>query len=223
MELRGDESRDVRHVDHEERADIPGNLAERPEIQDTRVCARPRDDERGTLPLCLVPDEIVVDPPVLLPHPVGAHPVENPGGVDRRAVREMPPMAELHPEDSVPGSQEREVGRHVRLCPRMRLHVGVLRPVELPRTRAGQLLDAVHELTSSVVAPAREALGVLVREDGPRGIEHGTGHEVLRRDELELITLAAKLPGHGPVDLRIRVPQVHIGLRHGGWDPPLPR
>ena len=87
-------------------------------------------------------------------------------------------MAQLHPEDPLPGPQESQVRRHVRLCPRVGLHVDVLRPIELPGTRAGQRLHLVDELASPVVAPSRETLGVLVREDGSRRIEDGAGDEV---------------------------------------------
>jgi hypothetical protein len=55
---------------------------------------------------------------------------------------------------------------------------------------AGQVLDDVGELAAAVVALAGIAFGVLVGEDGARGLEHGAADEVLRGDHLQAFVLA---------------------------------
>ena len=70
----------------------------------------------------------------------------------------------------------------------MRLHVGVLGAEQLLRARDGQRLDDVDELAAAVVALARIALGVLVRQHRAGRFEHGAADEVLRRDQLEPVS-----------------------------------
>ena len=45
VEVRGDESRDVRHIHHQARAALFGNVREALEVEEARVGARARDDE----------------------------------------------------------------------------------------------------------------------------------------------------------------------------------
>jgi hypothetical protein len=54
----------------------------------------------------------------------------------------------------------------------------------------GQDLGLVHHLATAVIALARIALGVLVRQDRPLRLEHGAGNDVLRGDQLDLVLLA---------------------------------
>src|SRR5260370_21081693 len=61
------------------------------------------------------------------------------------------------------------------------------------RSFAGDALQRVNELLAFVVPAARIALGVLVREDGPAGLEHCHRNVILRRDETNLLPLTARL------------------------------
>ena len=88
-----------------------------------------------------------------------------------------------------PGLTQRQVDRHVGLCARVRLHVGVVGAEERLGARDGQRLGDVHELAAAVVALAGIALGVLVREHRAGGLENRAAHEVLRRDQLEALVL----------------------------------
>ncbi len=84
------------------------------------------------------------------------------------AVRQMPAVARFMPRIVSPGFSMREVHRHVRLRAGVRLHVGVLGAEQRLRAVDRELLDDVHVLAAAVVALARIALGVLVREDASR-------------------------------------------------------
>ncbi len=70
-----------------------------------------------------------------------------------------------------------------------------------------QLLDLVDDLAAAVVAPARIALGVLVRRRRPDRLEHRRPGEVLGRDQLDLVALPLELPAEQLGDLGIDVRQ----------------
>src|SRR5205814_10178729 len=99
-------------------------------------------------------------------------------------------LVELHPHELVARLEQGEVHRHVGGGPRVGLDVGVLGAEQLLAPRAGRLLDLVDDVVATVVALARVALGVLVGEDRPRGLENLARSEVLGRDQLECGVLA---------------------------------
>jgi hypothetical protein len=57
----------------------------------------------------------------------------------------------------------------------------------------GDLLDAIDYLAAAVIALARQAFSVLVRERRAHRFEHGRRDEVLAGDELQTVVLAANL------------------------------
>ena len=123
------------------------------------------------------------------------HLVQAPGKIDRRTVGQVPAVGQVHAEDAVTRAQDAEVGRHVGLGARMRLHVHVFRARE---ERQGPLLrqdlGKVDVFASTVVALAGKALRVLVGEPGSLRLHHGGEGVVLARDELDLVVLAPFAP-----------------------------
>ena len=105
-----------------------------------------------------------------------------------------------------PGCEDAEIGGHVGLGAGMRLDVDVLRArVERERALLGEDLGDVDELAAAVVALARQALGVLVREPAALGLHDGSRDVVLARDELDVLVLAPPLALH-------RLPEVGVDL-----------
>ena len=92
-----------------------------------------------------------------------------------------------------PGEKQRQVGGHVGVGARVRLHVRVVGAEQRARTLAGQLLGLVDHQVAAVVALARVALGVLVREHRALRLEHRGRGEVLGRDQLDRGVLALTL------------------------------
>ena len=106
-------------------------------------------------------------------------------------------VGEVHAHDPVAGFEDAEVGGHVGLRARVRLDVDVLGArVEGERTLLGESLGDVDELAATVVALARQALGVLVGEPRALGFHDRGGDVVLARDQLDLVVLAAALADH---------------------------
>src|SRR5208282_1683617 len=61
----------------------------------------------------------------------------------------------------------------------------------------------VDELAAAVIALPRQALGVFVGEDRPLRLEDGAADDVLRGDQLDLVTLAPQFAENGVGDLGI--------------------
>src|SRR3989442_5574348 len=117
----------------------------------------------------------------------------------------MAAVGEIGPKDHVPGLEQGEVRRHVRLGARVGLDIDVLGGEELPGAGDGEVLGNVHDLAAAVVALARIALGVLGGHHRARSLQHGLGAEVLGSDQLEVARLADGLVPDGPGDLGIHV------------------
>ena len=116
-----------------------------------------------------------------------------------------PPWARFMPRIVSPGLSARQEHRHVRLGARVRLHVRVLGAEQRLRARDGERFDDVDVLAAAVVAPARIALGVLVREDRAGRLEHGGADEVLRGDQLQPGRLPCGFVRDGPRNVGIHV------------------
>ena len=114
-----------------------------------------------------------------------------------------PPAGSARPITVSPGLQEREVDGEVRGRARVRLHVRVLGAEQRLRAVDAELLDLVDVLLALVVALARVALGVLVREHRAGRREHGARDVVLRRDQADRVALAALLGGDQLGDLGV--------------------
>jgi hypothetical protein len=135
-------------------------------------------------------------------------------------------LVELHPEDPIARLEDAEIGGHVRLGARVGLDVDVLGAGEqLEGTPLRERLGDVDVLAATVVALARQSLGVLVREPAALGLHDGGRGVVLARDQLDLVVLAAPLALHrGPqlgVDRGDRGVRwaVAIGDRHRSLPP----
>lgn len=77
----------------------------------------------------------------------------------------------------------------------------------LEGTLLAEELNLVNVLVATVVAGARETLGVLVGHGRPKSIEDGAGGDVLGGDQDDGLPLPLDLLGHDLGDLRVGVDQ----------------
>src|SRR5207302_3070137 len=136
-------------------------------------------------------------------------------------------VRQRQPELRIPQLRHREVGRHVGLRTRMRLHVHLLGFEQRFGAVDRELLHLVHDFTAAVVPLLGEPLGVLVGERRAHGLHDGHGGEVLARDQLEPVLLALHLPLDQRVDGRVGLREVRAPVNHGSilatrraWRPP---
>ena len=190
----------MRHVDHQVRANFLGDLAQAGEVDLARIGRGAGDDELRLGLQRALADGVHVDHLVLIADLVvdDVEPVAGHG--DRRAVGEVTAVGEVHAHEAVARLEKREEHRLVRLGARVRLDVGVGGAEELLDAVDGDGLDLVDELAAAVVTLAGVALGVLVGQHRALGDQHVAGNDVLGRDELDLVLLAAELAADGGGD-----------------------
>jgi hypothetical protein len=205
LDARGDEPGEVGHVAEKERAHLVRDLAEAPGLDRARIRRAAAHDQFRPVLLREPQDVVVVDEVRLARDAVVDDVVEPAREVHLQAVRQVAAVRELEREDRVAGVEAREVHGHVRLRSRVRLDVRVLGAEEGLRAVDRELLDLVHDLAASVVAPAGVALGVLVRRHAADRFQHRRPREVLGGDELDLAPLALELAPEQLGDVRIDV------------------
>ena len=203
MLARRDEAGEVRHVDHEHRADRVGDLAEAREVELPRIRRPAGDDELRALLLGDLRERVHVDARVLVAHAVGDDLVELAGEVQPHPVREMAAVIQAHAEELVAGVDHRHHRRRVRGRAAVGLHVGRLRAEQRLRALDRERLDDVDVLAAAVVALAGQALGVLVRQRRALAVHDRLRDEVLGGDHLERRLLTARLRHEDVRDLGI--------------------
>ena len=142
-------------------------------------------------------------PLVVLPDAVGHDLVEQAGEVQRVAVREVSAVRQVHAHHGVAGLHRGQVHRQVGLCPGVRLHVRMVGAEQFLGARDRQRLGHVHELAPTVVALARVAFGILVRQHRALRFEDGAADEVLRGDEFESEFLPVAFVSNRRGELRV--------------------
>ena len=207
----GDEPGYVGGVEHENGADLVGDVAQRGRLDDPRVRRGTGHDHLRAGCSGAVPQLVHVDALVAAGQAVRDEVVEFAAGVHRRAVGEVPTVVEAEAQDGVAGLQECLVDGHVGVRPGVGLDVGVVGTEQGLDPLARQVLDLVHVDVSAVVALSRVALRVLVGQHRTAGLQHGRRGEVLRCDQLQrgvlplefVLDVAEELvvtgggPGHG--------------------------
>ncbi len=183
----------VRHVHHQVGAHLVGDRAHPGKVEDARVRAASAHDHLRPLLHRQRLQLVIVDHLGILPHLVADDAVQLAREVELMTMRQVSAMRQVQPQDGVAGLQQRHVRRRVRLRPRVRLYVCMLRAKQLLRPLPRQRLDHVGVLAAAVVALAGVALGVLVGEDRPRRLEHRAADKVLRRNHLQPLVLARNL------------------------------
>ena len=214
VHARGDEAADVRHVDHQVRADGIGNSAEARKVDHARIGARPGDDELRSDLLGHTRERVIVDGLGLGVDAVKMRLKIFPGQGRLAAVRQVAAVGEVHAEDAVARLQQRRVHGHIRLRAGVRLDIGMVGAEEPRHAVDGQTLDLVDVVAAAVIARAGVALGVLIRQVAAHGLHHGRARKILGRDQLQMVALAPQLPLHGGVQLRVGLLQmfiIHIG------------
>ena len=130
------------------------------------------------------------------------------------AVRQVAAVREVQAEDGLARLHRGKVHGHVGGRAGMRLHVRMFGAEQRLGARDRQALDDVHVLAAAVVAAARIAFGVLVREHGAGRFENRAADEVFRRDELEAGRLPVQLVTNRLRDFGIRVSEQPPVRRH---------
>ena len=208
-----DQPGEVGHVHHQVGAHRVGDPAELGEVELPGVRGPAGNDQRRLVLQGQGLDLGHVDPVVLFTDLVRDDVVEPAGEVDLHAVRQVPAVGQVQAHDGVArtdqGVHHRGVG----------LRAGVRLDVRVPGAEQGldpvdrELFDHVNVLAAAVVALARVALGVLVRQHRTLRLHDGPGGVVLRGDHFQAVALAGQLGVDLRRDLRIQRGQVRVQAR----------
>ena len=152
---------------------------------------------------------------------VGRDVVELARHVELHPVREVAAVREREAHDAVARLEQRVEDLRVGLRAGVRLDVRVLGAEQLLGAVDRELLDDVDVLAAAVVALARIALGVLVRQHAALALQDRLRDEVLRGDHLQRALLAIELEADGLGDLRVdlgerAVEEVRRQIGHSG-------
>ena len=137
---------------------------------------------------------LVVEHPVLAADAVRDHAEPAAREVRLEPVAQVAAGAQVHAEDRVARLEQREEDRLVRLRPGVRLEVRVAAAEQLARALDRERLDRVEVDRPRVIAASGVALHGREGEDRAQRLAGGAAHVVLRRDQLDLVALAALLP-----------------------------
>ncbi len=182
MRASGNEAREMRHVDHQERPDLVGDLAEPREVDGTRIRRSTGDDQRGLVFPRQRRDLVHVDERIVLAHPIldGVKPLAR--EVRRSAMRQVTARGQGHAHDGIARLTQREKHGLVCLCARMGLNIGEGASEQAFRPVDRKLLGHVNILAAAIVAAAGVPLGILVGEHRPHRLDHRPRDDVLGRD-----------------------------------------
>ena len=165
----GDQAGRVRYVHEQQRPHLVGDGAHTFVIPFTRIGRGASDDHLGLALQRLALHGVVVDDARSLVELV-AHGVEIlTRHVDRRTVRKVASVRQVEPHEGIARLHAGEEYRHVGLCARVGLHVGVFGAVEAADAFDGECLDLVHDLAAAVIAGPGIALGIFVGQAGAHG------------------------------------------------------
>jgi hypothetical protein len=134
--------------------------------------------------------------------------------VQRHAVGQVAAFGQRHAHDGVARLQHGEEHALVGLRARVRLHVGGFGAEQLLDAVDRQLLGDVDVFAAAVVALARIAFGILVRQLGALRLHHGRRGVVLGRDQLDVILLAGVFLLDGIPQFRVDVGERVIFCKH---------
>ncbi len=206
----------------EDRADLVGDLAERLEVERSRIGGGAGPEDLRPVLLRELSHLVHVDAVILAAHAV-RHALEvlarDRDGV---AVREVAAGREAEAHHDVARLAEGEVHGEVRRAARVGLHVDVDVVDRAVRRLAEEgaeacdreLLDLIDDLLALVVALPRVALGVLVREAGAGRLHHRARGVILAGDEAHRLVLAPVLVFDELEDLGVDLGKILLGHAH---------
>ena len=129
------------------------------------------------------------------------------GLVDRRAVGQVTTGGQVETHIGIAWLQQRKEHGLVGLGARMRLDIDVLAVEQLLGALAGKFFGNVDMLTAAIVAPAGISFRVLVGHYRALSLHDRGRDDVLRRNQLDFMLLAAKFVGDGGSQRRVTIGQ----------------
>ena len=118
-------------------------------------------------------------------------------------MRQMPACSEAETQHRISGLDHRPVRRHICLSAGVGLYVRGFRTKQFLCARYGKRLDLVNIFTSAVVSASGVTLRVFIGQDAARSRKDRFRNDVLRCDQLNILSLSLQFPAQRPADFRV--------------------
>ena len=173
------------HVYHQVCSDFVCDLTEALEIDRASVCAGSCHDQLRTAFFCDLQHLIIIDHAIIV-HAVRDHMEIFSGHIDRRTMRQMSAVIQIHAHVGISRFKHCEKYCHICLRARVRLDIGILTAEELFRALPRKILHNIHALASAVISLPRIPFCVFVRQRASHRSHDSLAHPVLRCDQLNV-------------------------------------
>ena len=193
----------MRHVDHEIGADLVGDLAEAAEIDDARIGRTAGNDHFRPMLFGEPLDLFHVDEMIVAPHAIRDDFEPLAGQIDGRTVGQVSAGGEIEAHERIAWLHQRHEDFGIGGGAGMRLHICEIAAEQAGHTFDRETLGDIDELAAAVIALSRQAFGVFVGEHRALRLKHGAADDILRRDQFDLVALAAELEPDGLGDLGV--------------------
>ena len=198
-----DQPRNMGNIRHHHGTHFICNLPEARIIDRPRICARPHDDDFGTVLLGLAFHFVEIDDVVFGIHSIRHHLEPPPRESDRMPMGQVATMREVHSQKRIARFEQAVIHSGVRLGAAVRLHGGVIHTEKRLCPLDGEGFGHVYELTPAIISSSRKSFRVFVRHHAAYRFHHRLAHVVLRSDEFEFIRLAFSFIFHGGENIGI--------------------
>ena len=210
----GDQTSIVRHIDHEDRANVFGDFGKTFKINSKRISAGTGDDQFWLGFMGFAFHRVVVDGFVGI-QAVAHHVEPFAAHVQRHAVGQVTAFGQAHAHDGVAGFQEGQENRFVGGRAAMGLHVGGFGAKDLFDAVNRQLFGNVDKLAATVITFAGVAFGIFVGELGTLRRHDGRRGVVFAGDQLDVVLLTLVFGLDGSKQLGIGLLDENIAVEHG--------
>ncbi|MNC22806.1 hypothetical protein D3C75_708130 [compost metagenome] len=196
MKTCSNQTGNVSHIHHEERADIIGNGTKRFKVNSARVCTCTGNNQFRTVFEGGFAHFIIINQECIFLHAISYEVIQQSGGIYRTSVRQMTAVSEIHAEHSVTGIQCGQINCHIGLSTGMRLDIGMISAEQLLGTVTGKVLYDIDIFTAAIVAFARITFSIFIRKNRTHRFHYSFTDDILRSNKLNVGTLTVQLQSH---------------------------
>ena len=209
----GNQTGNVRHIDHQVSAVAMCDLGHFLEVDGTRIRGCTCNDQLRAMLLDSLLKLSVVDEAILV-YAVGNKVVVLAGLVDRRAVAQVTALRQIHTHNGVAKIEQSEVNRKVGLCTGVRLNIRILCTEQLTGALDCDALYLVNKFTAAVVALAGKTLSVLIGQHAAHSSHNAGRNDIFAGDQLDILALTVQLLVHRTAQLGVDRLDHTDGIHH---------
>ncbi len=181
-------SGNMRHIHHQNRADLISHLAELLKINRARISRRARNNHLRLIGKRKLPHLIIIQKTVVI-DTIRNNVKIFARHINRTSVRQVPAVVQIHTHNGIPRLTDCKLYRHICLCAGMRLYIGIVTAKKLLCPIYRQILYYVHALAAAVIPLSRISFRILIRQGASHRRHNRLAHPVLGSNQLNVAVL----------------------------------